>query len=168
MLDPFSGLGGAVRPPAPEGVTLLPASRPLALRVLQEADPADLAGGMALSGLPPVPALMSALDDSAVALAALDESGSPAVLFGLIHIEDGVGWPWLLASAPAKRRRGRSLVRGSRAVLDQWHHRWPLMVTSAWRGSPSYGRFLRALGFHPIANPDVAFAQFVRTSPWPS
>ncbi len=165
MLDPVSGLGGAVRPPSPEGVTLLPASRLLALRVIQGADPEDLAGGMAFNSLPPVPSMMNALADSDVALCALDESGSPAAIFGLIHIEDGVGWPWFLATAAAKRRPKR-LVTASRAVLDFWHHRWPLMVTSAWRGYPTYGRFLRALGFHPIASPDVAFAQFVRITPW--
>lgn len=167
MLDPVSGLGGTVRSPAPEGVTFLPASRLLALRVLQEAAPEDLAGGMAFNGLPPVPALMNALDDSALAQVALDERGSPAALFGVIHIEDGVGWPWLLLAA-GTRARPVSLVRSAKSLLDGWQRRWPLLVTSAWRGSPTYPRFLRALGFHPIANPEVDFAQFVRITPWPS
>lgn len=115
------------------------------------------------TGKQPVVAIEQALKVSRVSYLGYigDE---PVAIFGLSHLNDEVGIPWMLGT-PALSRSAHRWLRKAEEVVAWMHHSYPVLTNIVHKKNTAAIRWLKHLGFQFLdaevpAHPD--FIQFVR------
>jgi hypothetical protein len=111
---------------------------------------ADAAEVLASGGYAPLDALLEGLLFSSEAYAARF-NGELVALFGIVPGPADEAYPWLLTSAAVERHRG-AFLRASRAVIEDWTARFPVLVQQVDARYAAALRWAARIGFE-VAEP---------------
>lgn len=104
----------------------------------------------ALFGAPdPWQALTEGVSFSRDPIAILDDDGTVLTIGGTHHINDRVGFPWMLNAAPEafSKEAARFLYKTARAHNDRSLKDYEILCGYSWAGALPHHKLLRAIGF---------------------
>lgn len=114
----------------------------------------------ASSGASPLKSLLTGVRQSAECRA-LDVDGVQA-LFGVVETAPGVGFPWLVGSDAIFGRAKWVFARASKAEIDRFQIRWPVLAGWVHAANAAHVRWLQWCGFRVYPAEPKGGAMFCR------
>lgn len=84
---------------------------------------------------------------------------TPAFIFGVAPLMDGIGSPWLLGT-PLMDKFQTTFVRNSKPILEKLYEIYPTLYNTVWEHNALHIRWLKWLGFKFNEEPIDGFYQF--------